>query len=926
MAKRGSSPNPSRRTGMVIFALISLTFLAAGYWHLRTETKLIRQEKSRNLAAIGELKVSQIVQWRKERLDDAYNLAGSPFFRKTVEEWLRNPGNLLLQQGILKRLQLTRDVYGYANVLLFGPDGRILLSANEELEPVENTTRRTMEIAVAEGRAVLSDLYFRSSGLVYLESVVPILDDGGVSIGILLLRCDAQAFLYPLLQSWPMTSRSAETLLVRQEGEDVLFLNNLRFKTDAAFSLRFPLAQADLPEVQALLGKKGVVEGKDYRSVKVLADLHPVPSSPWFMVSKVDSSEILAEGRYRFIFTTLLVAILILLAAVAISLVYRRRQALLYRALYQSEQEHRQAQEELLKSEERYRNTLDDMMEGFQIIGYDWRYLYVNKAVVRHAGRTRKQLLGKTMMECYPEIEKTEMFSVLQRSMKERTSHRMEDEFTFPDGSERWFKLSIQPVPEGILVLSEDITERKLSKEALQKSEEKYRILHEFAGEAIFTYSADLKIMEVNKTACEYIGESREEILGRDIFELGILHPDDISLSVGNIQKILSREKALVVDKVRFKGKHGLYGTFQVTSTAVFRDGEIVAITNVCRDVTLEEQLYSALEASEKRYKYLFNAGNDAVFVYGFEEKEKPGKFVEVNDLACTLTGYSRNELFQLTSVDLTVPEEKEHVYEFNRILSEKKHQVFERTFLTKDKRRIPTEISSHSFLLNDEPTVLSIVRDITERKKREESLRTALKEKESILQETHSRVKNNLQIMSSLLRLQACQISDKKAQMALTESQTRIHSMALIHEKLYQSEDFSSIDLADYIEKMVTYLFAVYEANARQIRFKMDMHPIEMEISRAIPCGLIINELVSNALNHAFPRSKKGELTVRIFKDRGGKCHLIVKDTGCGIPEKIDIQTPQTLGLQIVTDLVKQLEGKLKLRRDGGTEFEITF
>ncbi|MDH7513082.1 MAG: PAS domain S-box protein [Clostridiales bacterium] len=584
------------------------------------------------------------------------------------------------------------------------------------------------------------------------------------------------------------------------------------------------------------------------------------------------------------------------------------------------------------ESEERYRAVVEFSHNGVLIVGEDYKFRYANDKLCEIVGYSREEIIGHDFREFLDEESKILVADrYVRRQRGEDVPPRYEFNIVKKDGEKRRMEISSTIVRDSkgkVSTIAQilDITERKRAEEALRASEEKYRILHEFAGEAIFTFGVDLKLMEINKAACDYVGAVREELLGRDIFELGRLHPDDNAKALENIQKILSGEKTLVVDKLRFKGKHGLYGIFQVTSTAVIRDGEIVAVTNVSRDVTLEEQLYSALEASERRHRFLFNAGNDAIFVYELTEDMKPGKFVEVNDLACMITAYSREELLRLSKLDLVVPEEKEQVYDSQLILSEKKHRVFERTFMTKDGRRIPSEVSSHLFELNGKPTVLAIVRDISERKKVEENLKAALKEKDVMLREIHHRVKNNMQIMSSLLRLQARQTTDEKAREALSESHTRIRSMAIIHEKLYQSKDFASIDFADYIEKMVTHLFAVYEVDTERVRFKIDVRHVEMDINRAIPCGLIINELVSNALKYAFPGGKKGELVIRMFRDEGGKYSLIVKDTGSGFPESIDVQMPQTLGLQIVADLTKQLDGKLELRRDGGTEIQITF
>jgi PAS domain S-box-containing protein len=258
----------------------------------------------------------------------------------------------------------------------------------------------------------------------------------------------------------------------------------------------------------------------------------------------------------------------------------------------------------------------------------------------------------------------------------------------------------------------------------LRASEEKYRILHEFAGEAIFTYGTDLRLMEVNKAGCDFVGRTKGELVGKDISELAILHPEDFTRASENIKKMLTREKPVVIDKMRFKGRTGLYSTFQVTSTPVMRNDEIVAITNICRNVTEEEMLYAALEASERTFRALFNAGNDAVYVFQLTESGVPGPFIEVNDTACSRYGYTREEMLNLTSADLAPPDRHAETPGIIKRLLEQKRVLFEWEHVTKDGRTFPVEISNQVFTLNKVTTFMSIVRDITERKKAEEDLK----------------------------------------------------------------------------------------------------------------------------------------------------------------------------------------------------------
>lgn len=218
------------------------------------------------------------------------------------------------------------------------------------------------------------------------------------------------------------------------------------------------------------------------------------------------------------------------------------------------------------------------------------------------------------------------------------------------------------------------------------------------------------------------------------------------------------------------------------------------------------------------------------------------------------------------------------------------------------------------------------VFRDITERKKIEEQVKTSLREKEVLLREIHHRVKNNLQIISSLLSLQSAHIKDKKYTEMLKESQNRVKSMALIHEKLYQSEDIANVNCESYIKSLVEGLVRSYGTNTGNIALEIEVSDISLGIDAAIPCGLIVNELVSNALKHAFPDGRKGVIKIRLHSI-GDKVQLLVSDDGVGMPETVDFRTTESLGLRLVTILAEdQLNGEIHLDRQNGTAFSVIF
>lgn len=212
------------------------------------------------------------------------------------------------------------------------------------------------------------------------------------------------------------------------------------------------------------------------------------------------------------------------------------------------------------------------------------------------------------------------------------------------------------------------------------------------------------------------------------------------------------------------------------------------------------------------------------------------------------------------------------------------------------------------------------------ERKRAEEQIKASLQEKEVLLKEIHHRVKNNLQIISSLLNLQADYLKDNQALEVFKDSQNRIESMALIHEKLYQSQDLARINFADYIQDLVTNLFYSYNVSSSTITLKMNVEEVFLVIDAAIPCGLIINELISNSLKYAFPQTEPGEICIEFCSLEANLFTLTISDNGVGFAQNFDFQTTESLGLRLVKGLTHQLQGNIDFISQNGVKYKIIF
>jgi two-component sensor histidine kinase len=215
--------------------------------------------------------------------------------------------------------------------------------------------------------------------------------------------------------------------------------------------------------------------------------------------------------------------------------------------------------------------------------------------------------------------------------------------------------------------------------------------------------------------------------------------------------------------------------------------------------------------------------------------------------------------------------------------------------------------------------------KEITDRKQAEEQIKTSLNEKEVLLQEVHHRVKNNMQIISSLLKLQSKHVKDKKVLELFKSTQSRVQSMAVIHERLYRSKDFARVDFTEYVQILVNHLFSSYGIDPKTIKLHVHIKDVLLDINAAIPCGLIINELISNSLKYAFPGNRKGEIEIVMHLLNKNEMELIVSDNGIGLPKDVDYRNTESLGLHLVAILAEdQLHGEIKLDRTKGTSFQL--
>ena len=339
-------------------------------------------------------------------------------------------------------------------------------------------------------------------------------------------------------------------------------------------------------------------------------------------------------------------------------------------------------------------------------------------------------------------------------------------------------------------------------------------------------------------------------------------------------------------------------------------------ITGLEKSEIDHKQTEEALQESEERFRAQYNGSPTPSFTWRAIGED----FVLVdynNEAIATINGQSYKYLGK-TAKEM-YKNRHEIIYDLHRCLTEKtiiKNELMSEHFM-------PGKyiITTYAFVPPD--LVMVHITDITELKRAEEQLKKSLKEKEVMIKEIYHRVKNNLAVVSGLLNIQAANIKDKKAKAAFQATRDRIFSLSAVHSQLYHSENYSYVDYKEYIKKLVSNIYYSFQMSGH-VKLHLDLADITLPIDKAIPCGLLVNEIVTNALKHAFPEKRKGNLRITTHSLEDKNIEIIVKDDGIGIPESFNIEKTETLGLKLIDLMTKQIEGTLEIESKKGTEFKI--
>jgi PAS domain S-box-containing protein len=476
---------------------------------------------------------------------------------------------------------------------------------------------------------------------------------------------------------------------------------------------------------------------------------------------------------------------------------------------------------------------------------------------------------------------------------------------------------------EKIIGLGERSVHKSYYPELQQQMEElkRFRALLDHTNDIIFLLDLPSgRIVDINESTLKQLRYTRPEMLEMVITDIIPQYESNkMRKLLINLQETGAAEGKKNITTTFLKKSGGQIPVEISISKVKF--SKVLYAVMVSRDITERNEAQEALKQSEQKYRVLFESSPDFIALIDME-----GKIIDINKSIGHIP-LSKEELIGKTFTEIGIlPEDGSKHSEFVGKMLENGNTPIELKIVDENGKIYFME--SYTALLRkdkDNSAIQIIGHDITRRKKAEKQIKQSLKEKEVLLKEIHHRVKNNLQIISSLLNLQQNSIGGEEALEVFKESQNRIKSMALIHEKLYQSEDLTRIDFPEYIRSLVYHLFKSYAVDYSVIQPLINVEDILFDIDISIPCGLIINEIVSNSLKYAFPDGKKGKIEIDLHIE-GDKNIIEISDNGIGIPEGLDIQNSDTLGLRLVNILVDQIDGKIELDNTNGTSIKIEF
>ncbi|MBO6525191.1 MAG: PAS domain S-box protein [Balneolaceae bacterium] len=580
--------------------------------------------------------------------------------------------------------------------------------------------------------------------------------------------------------------------------------------------------------------------------------------------------------------------------------------------------------------EQRYRYLFENNPNPLLIIKEDGsnRIIGANSAALNLYGYSKEELLSMTTYQIRPESEIEFYERIIERNNElnldesinaVRATHQKKNgELIKVDI--HWKSISLDQV-KGRLILVNDVTEKVKYENELIETNTVLKTLIDSAPIGVFTVDSTGKILDVWNSQCESIfGWTHEEVRGRF---LPYAIKENIEDAKEKIDEVFEKGETKLVEINRHTKQAKPITLREYLTPIKDNDGNIEKLMLLIEDISDQKSIENALVNSERKYRNLVEASKDLVW-----RIDPEGKFNFVNSASKEILGYSPDELTGTSFAPLILPEKIEETLQIHRdVIEGKSFDNFDLTMVKKDGRI--TYLSAKAYPMRDsEGNIVGCsgtATDITHILEYQQKLEVSLKEKEVLIKEIHHRVKNNLAVISGLFALQAMTMEDEKMIQIFNESQARIKSIATIHEKLYQNNLFTSIEIKSYLKDLLADIKKTFKRTGKEVKIILKGDEVTLNVNQAVPFGILANELITNSFKYAFPGAMNGSITLDVRKNKK-EVIFIVQDSGIGLPKDFNEQKKESLGMTLILSLAEQLNGEIKWATKNGAFFELRF
>ena len=712
-----------------IISVISVIISAGGYFYYRFEENVIREQKHNELKAIANLKADEISEWYKDEIYDAQIIAKQTHLFKPflINHTFANNRD---EKIFRTRLNELTDEHGYENILLSDTTGKLLFSLQPKIKSLDSKLTSLIKSSKNQDSIVFTDLYFCSEhNKVHLDVISPILNENNKILGLLILRVEPENYLFPLIQSWPTPSKTAETILVRKEGNYVVFINKLRHFNNTPLTYRISQSKKYIPAVKAIQGLKGIYEGIDYRGVKVLSEILRVNGTPWYMISKVDQEEIFSELNYRAVFIGIFTFVLILLFGFGLSWIYHYRQKNIYKELFLKEKK-------LFEKELEYRTTLYSIGEGVITTDINGNIKQMNPVAEQLTGWAEKEAKGLKLEKVFNiicehtslKLENPLLKDLSEVAIASYTPHTL---LISKTGTHVPIAESSAPIKtkDGLIIGSvlvfRDRTDEREAEKKLCESEERNRALLNANPDLMFILDNNGIFIDYKSGQSENLYASPDLFLFKQIFEV--------------LPFELAKQTSEFIELLFTTGKNQNFEyQLNVGNQVKHFDNRLVQygenkVLSIARDITEKKATEEALRKSEKRYYTLANISPVGIF-----HTDKEGFTTYVNPQWTSISGLSEEEALGFGWLKAVHPEDRTKRAEgWDEVTKSQRADSAEYRFVQPDGRvtwvlgnAVP-EINSYNQIVG----YVGTITDITERKIAEEALRESEERFRTILE-----------------------------------------------------------------------------------------------------------------------------------------------------------------------------------------------